>query len=653
MSERLYNPFILYRAEKLINSTQFINNLSPQPLLQPEINVIFQEKNIILLGHPGSGKSMILRSIEYDNVQAIKKSTEQRFEETKSYLNTISNKEMWGIYFSFLDEFNATSFSDLKFKLKIEEKKVFLSYLCLFLIRKFISFLFLHNKEFSKVGLFKREISSELLIQPEYHNFLTNSNKKEKIALISKKVTKELSKIANFKRSIVTTEEEYNQLFIQKEEFFSIIIQGMLSELSPTKTIRVIFIIDDMQVVPEKYLDVIFLMMGNQYSNIEFKLGTRPIPEFIMDYDKRDLEIIDLEASHSKYKNHYSRFTKEVANIRLRQVLYFRRNELEYSSIIMNLDPEQMIEHIKESKEAFKEFDNEFKEFILNKVKNEKYRQRLVTLVQKYDTQLHQLIVKAMIIRRIQKYGTSPLPEIKNLMKYADDQLKKKQLKRFTVLSIARKAKSNFIYCGENTIFRLSSFIIKDFIEINFHLFESLIMRIMREEFLMRGEETKLTPLMQDGVLRRLSSEKHDWITKAFKNGLNFSKLIHEFISYNTDQFELPFSYIEGRSGIGIHWGEHRRFDQHEVVLNARALGFLLKFDRLKGKGRYGLQKKKMIYYFHRMLMVYFNYPIVFGGYKTYTPHELLPILEGKKESFKQTIRRQRSLLEYIKVNDD
>ena len=179
-------------------------------------------------------------------------------------------------------------------------------------------------------GIFKEKFSANILIQPEFHEIITEKDSELPIKDISKIVSENLNKIAKFKRSLIYNKDILTNLFIKKEEFFSIIIKGIINKLNPIRHLRILFVIDDMQEVPMNFLYVIYNLMKKQYSNIEFKIGTRPSPAYTTDLDRRDLEIIDLEVSHAQNSQNYSKFAKEVSNIILSKVTFYSQNSPDY-----------------------------------------------------------------------------------------------------------------------------------------------------------------------------------------------------------------------------------------------------------------------------------------------------------------------------------
>ncbi len=135
------NPFHVPRNELLHKEVRdYKRSISLVPFKIPELLNIFKEKDIILIGAPGTGKSSLLRLLVWDVLLEINRNFEKKFEFIKNYLCS-SEKDKTIPFFAFyinLNEDLRKDFAGSNLSQK-DYERLFLYYLSLFIISRFIS----------------------------------------------------------------------------------------------------------------------------------------------------------------------------------------------------------------------------------------------------------------------------------------------------------------------------------------------------------------------------------------------------------------------------------------------------------------------------------------------------------------------------------
>ncbi|TKJ20051.1 MAG: hypothetical protein CEE43_13465 [Promethearchaeota archaeon Loki_b32] len=679
------NPFQIGRNELLNTDVKdYIYSLSVEPFKIPELTAIFKSIDNILLGAPGTGKSSLIRLLVWDVVLEVNSKNLKKFDFLYEYLKSSNKNEIlpfFGFYINLHEDLNKNFYGS---RLKGDEwKKLFIFYFSIFVIMQFISNI---ENFFKKTEcLFnlntKFEWQSENI--PDFIKTTTTLNELKKV------IREKLDLISNFLSTYKSIEEKKNQLRFYSEEFFSDVINDITNS-NPLGLRRIILLLDDLSWLPDNLIEPILEIFGRRTKKLEIKLLSRDKPSIskkLNNFDTRDLIIIDLDyiLINSK-KNYYSKMAKDIIIYRLRKYNYYF-NKIE--EVFPKLDPLKEAKIYSENSSLIKS-DSFFKRCSKNVLKkldsietfqnimnydeplNESNvnnilkgsdlindKKFITDLIYLSDIYRFLMSIENPIDRRICEGLTAreyknQLP-IHNLVKIKGNLKNNRErienfgnMKNMCLFLIAKEEKKKKIYSGVNTIIKISSYVIKDLFEI----LDSIFRKYFAWQIKQYGsifEFPEINYKLQNEAIHEYAKLKYkDKLIKSTKYGKLLFNFINTIEKLLRDQFNIRLSYDNGRTGFALSKLEDfLSLKQNNFINEALANSYIISKDISKGYSREFQKKSEYAFYFNRLICVYYNLPIKYGGYRILDYNQIINyIIKGKIPPEK---RVKETLFDFIK----
>ncbi len=688
------NPFHVPRNELLHKEVRdYKRSISLVPFNIPELLNIFKEKDIILIGAPGTGKSSLLRLLVWDVLLEINRNFEKKFEFIKNYLCS-SEKEKIIPFFAFYINLNEDIRKDFAGSNLSQQdyERLFLNYLSLFIISRFIRNLKQYFIEINKSSEIKRDINWTSENIPKF------LSKSKNIGSLLEIILNEINVIQDFLSSYDEIEEKKKRIRFDDSLFFSQVIGDIFNSLE-INIDRVILIIDDLSLIPDNLIKSVLKILGNRFENVEIKLSTRHkklIRDKILELDRRDLIRLDLDFYLINLKkNFYYKMAKEIVRNRLIQknfvinnideafpgiseideaYLYDKfiqivRNDrffLKVKNTIINIfnDKKQqnlIDNYIVEDEEKYKsQLIDEIKKKDLNGNLKGKYIKKLLSTPDLYnklieiENPLTRKITEILVAREYNgKIINVPIDEL--IIKINEKVIEIEKNSNITTIALhllARDAKREKIFAGFNQIVNISSYVIKQLLEILEKIFDNYII-----------SQTKLNKSIYENISipyyiqnEAIHIYAKKFVEEKLRRGSHFGPILYKFLitlkRFFERQFSIKASYRDGHTGFSFSsLNDYISLRSLEIFNEALANSYFQSKDISKG---YTAEYEKISHYtlyLNRLICVYFSMPIEYGGYRSTTYNDIKKFLL-KGELPKDPIKKKKlgTLDKFIKM---
>lgn len=685
------NPFQIERNELLNTDIKdYIYSLSIEPYKIPELTTIFKGVDNIILGAPGTGKSSLIRLLVWDVVLELNKNYIKKFGFLYEYLkssNKIEKIPFFGFYINLHEDLNKNFHGS---RLKEDEwKKLFVYYFSLYVIMQFATNLENFLKETENLIELNKTIDWK---SEKIPIFLKNATTLNELIEI---VRNNLNLISNFLSTYKSIEEKKKNLRFYLEEFFSEVITDIINT-NQLGFKRAILLLDDLSWLPDNLIEPILEIFGRRTKKLEIKLLSRDKPfisERVNCFDSRDLIIIDLDylLINSK-KDYYSKMAKDVIIFRLKKFNY-SFNKIE--EVFPKLNPAEEAElyskniSIIKDDEFFKQCSkdvlskltvgDQFEELlntdetlnesiVLNsfsgdnamKLKNNKVLlANLLNLSEIYKILISiknptdRKICEALTAREYRsQLPVNSLGGIKEKLKKNIERIDKyNKLTNMSLFLIAREARKKKYYSGVNTIIKISSFVIKDLFEILDQIFKKYFnWQIKQYGSIFDFPEINFE--IQNEAIHEYARVKYkERLIKSTKYGKILFKFVHTIVKILRDQFSIRLSYDNGRTGFALSKLEDfLSLKKNNFINEALANSYIISKDISKGYSREFQKKSEYAFYFNRLICVYYNLPIKYGGYRILDYNQIKNyIIKGKIPPEKKV---KETLFDFIDIGD-
>jgi len=674
------NPFYVTRNDLLvIEVKEYINLVSLKPYKIQEIKNILQAKDVILLGAPGTGKSSLLRLLTWEVIFELNQNKDKKFKFLRDEIfENDKNIPFFGFYINLHEDLNVHFYGT---RLTEDEwQKLFNYYLSLFIISRFIRNLkdFLkriQNESEEKVKEIKIKWRNERIPK-----FLTSLDTLNDIYI---QIRKNLQNVEDFLIHYDNIERRKQKIRFFPGQFFTYVIEDIVKSYNIGFN-RIIVILDDFSFIPKNLVKPILDIFGQRSGTIEIKLATRFTPlvdELISKLDHRDLIKIDLDYFFMNARtNLYRDMVKEITKYRLSRLFFQEIPKLE--AIFPSMDEleeaqfyEKKIE-IKKNDLFFDEIskkikgifksegtffkalelgeksnEENLKNYLRNSINGEKKKgmecDEIITHIQNlskmYDflkdlhNPIHRKILEVLAIRKFKK--NLKLENIEKILSFfnssSDDIEKHSHLTNICLHLLALDANESKIYGGLEQIVIISSYIVKDFLGILEKIFDGFLQERIKNgkrifddlvipiEIQNRAIHKYAKKVFEDKIINLLVTGREMY---EFFNGLTFN-----FLQPN---YKTLASYENGRTGFAISSSEYTNFVKlkiNNIVNEAIASSYLQIKNIRKGFSDDYRRKEHYVFYLNRILCVYFNFPLAYGGYRQISYTNLLRLLQGKK----------------------
>ncbi len=639
--ERSVTLFESCRAERFFDKVdQYLNTLSFKPFEIPEISKLLYYNDVIIFGAPGTGKSSLLRILCWDTIMRLQKYESKNYYFFKKLLKLDKKKlPFFGFYLNLHKELEK-GFYGKNFTKKLWQN-IFLYYFCLTIIDYFITNLCRYNESY---------LNSKIIW--ETNKLPVWIKKNVTIKDLLKSINSRISQVSKFLNSYETDYKKFNIALVENE-FFSKVICNVIDSINPIFT-SIFIILDDFSYINIKLMPVILEFIGKRHSRIFFKIGTRlePILKNWPGMDDRDLTLIDLDYEFLNSKRDiYREITTDIALKRMKSNgINISKNEFE--NLFETLDPDKealfysekisikkdnFIKFLKKLKSfkimSYEDFDDIYDFFSLHDI--EPLRRKVIELLTTRDIIEHDY-------KNINKYKIIEILEKKNKFIKNNPNIYSR-LKNISLHLLAIESKRDKVYCGYNTICKLSSYVIQNFL----YLLEKLF-----EEFNFNGGLNK--KLKRDILKWNLQSEViHQLSSRYFGKRLLYRSelgsyikvFIENLISELEDQFKPQASYEKGKTGFGINIKDYDKVLRNDIISQAVRYSYLQVKNIRKGfKRGYFSPKEYSIFYLNRLILPNFNFLLNYGGYKEFNYKNLSKLIEKSSDLHFE----QKTLSEFI-----
>ncbi len=616
------------RVENFFDQTEyFLSIFSPLPFKINEISKILDFNDVIIFGAPGTGKSSILRILCWDMLLKIKELDWEKYSNFKNLLG-LEKQELpfFGFYININKEFEEGFFgrgiSDNDWQ------SIYLYYFCLFIIDSFLKNLFNYNNSY-----FSKILSWNNNRIPTWVKKANNLSELHEIVKI---------KISGVHEFLNDYNEIYKDFKIQlvQNEFFSPILQEILNSINADFA-ALFIILDDFSFIKVNLMKPIINFLGKRSSQIYLKVGSRISP-FLKKWpgmDERDIKTVDIDYELINSKERV--YKQIVTDIALNRISTLGKK-------ITSKDFEELFEDLSPYKEAeiYSELinydDDAFFRFLTKNFATSKLsKEELLELYNYFESNgIHPLkkkIIEILFARKINKIGKRRIlkKQITELFSSFNQFLTsdEKKIKRLTSIALhllSRDAKKQKIYCGYDTIWKLSSFVFQNFLFIMEKIFD--------EYEIQKGvgkpmTTNSITLSMQNKVIYDLSFDYfNNKIVSNSEYGPDIKIFFEIIIKELIDQFKPQASYDNGKTGFAVNINEYEKLINDFVIKEAISYSYLQIKDVKKGliEDTY-TQKKHVVFYFNRLLLPCFNFLIQYGGYQKFTYNQIKTIIEDKK----------------------
>ena len=240
----------------------------------------------------------------------------------------------------------------------------------------------------------------------------------------------------------------------------------------------------------------------------------------------------------------------------------------------------------------------------------------------------------------------------KSLIKSLDEIKNNRNLTNICLFLIAREANKEKIYSGVNTIIKISSFVIKDLFEILDQIFKKYF-NWQLTQFGSIYDYPEINFKIQNEAIHNYSQVKYkEKLIKNTKYGKILFRFINTIIKLLYDQFNIRASYDNGRTGFALSKLEDfLSLKRLNFINDALANSYIISKDISKGYSQEYQKKSEYAFYLNRLICVYYNLPIKYGGYRVLDYNQIKNyIIKGKLPPEK---RFKESLLDYINFEEN
>lgn len=684
------NPFQVERNELLNkNIIDYINSISLEIYKIAELSTIFKEIDIILLGAPGVGKSSLIRLLIWDVLLEINRNKNPKFNFLEEYLYSNSQEiPFFGFYINLYDDLSK-NFYGTRLK-KDEWNQLFIYYFSLFVISRFIRNLKLFFNKIKKKGLFHSDISWKNENLPSFICKTRNLDE------LKQKINDKMIDIEKFLTSYSSIEEKKQKLRFYSSEFFSFTIEDIVNSIDFNIN-RIILVIDDLSWLPNQLIAPILSLMGKRFKNLEIKLISRAKPhitEKLSSFDRRDVISIDLDyiLINNYQKKYYNKMAKDIVRERLRNKGYFLnkvedvfpeldveneakfyakkidiiQNDVFFNESLKNVkvlyNKQDLLRDLIKSNTDFTEqsLEVKFKEFGIEPliispqlVKKINILLKLYNQIKSYNNPVERKINEILAARIFKgDLNRKSIPEIYNVFtKVEEDIQKSTNLISISLHHLARESNQIKIYAGFNQIVQISSYVIKDFLEILEKIFKKYFLRQIKQYGSIYDQPIVPWEIQSEAIHEYGENKVKNYLTKNTKYGSLLYTFFQALDLFFKDQYNIKASYQNGRTGFAFSTiDDYLKLKEQDFFNEAIANSFIISKDISKGFINHQ-KKSDFVFYVHRSVCVFYNWPIDLGGYK-YTNYEDIInfLIKGNKPPSK---RVKESLINFLHTEND
>jgi len=637
------NPFKAERAESFFDKIDlFLNIFSPKPFEIGDIHKIVEYNDVIIFGAPGTGKTSILKVLCWEMLRNLKTSEMADYLFFRKLIN-LNQKTL--PFFAFYININK-ELEEGFYGRQISDEiwgKIYLYYFCLIIIQKFIINLKKYNEDYCY-----KEISWERNRIPIW--IKESKNLEELLGFIVKRI----SKVHEFLNNYYKDYENFDIELLQKE-FFSEILNNILDSII-TDFNTIFVILDDFSFIKVNLMPVILNFLGKRNPKIFIKIGSRisPALRFWPGMDRRDIITIDLDYEFiNTKKNVYKNIISDIAIKRISTT----GNKIAtnyFENIFEKLTPEKEAQiynrKINFSNDNFIKYLK--KQFHKRNLLDDDYGEIYDFFNQREINPLNKKLVEILVARKLRKEKINKINkrEIIEMFDFFTNLIisqeeRYKNLKTIALHLLARDANMPKFYSGYNTIWKLSSYVFQNFLYILEKIFEEYSYQYgIAKPIAKDSIDYKLL----NKVIHQLSSE---YIEKRLVGYTEYGPDIKIFIQLLTkellDQFRPQASYENGRTAFAIGKQSYFKLLDNEIIKDAVRYSYFQVKSIKKGLSeKLNIQDKHIAFYFNRIFLPYFNFPLKYGGYRKFSYQQIINILEKKRIIHPQ----QKSLIDFLKV---
>ena len=624
------NPFTIQTTEQIESDIVFLR------LFSSGVLTLFSNKNVwdrvsLILSSPGGGKSSILRLftpgslLELHNHRNIDDYKELFF--SMNQLGAIDDEgpQVLGVLISCVKNYD--SLEDLKLD-KLHKKRLFFALLdsrIIIAALRGISELYRikYPQELKKITYHIPDELSDSSHLPD--DFPINGNG-EDLFNWAKKTEKEIYKIINsfkpnYKEALIGHNRILSSFILNPKYFF---YDG--DPIPP----HVLIMLDDCQKLTPDQRDSLYEII-DQRPPIGIWLAER-LDQFSTDQliikgikDGRDVNFIELEEYWSQSNK---KFEKIAINIADKRVIF--SSTVDIQSFASRLQDECSESDQLNIEESIKEIENK----ILQKGKiADNYRERIETLKTSKEKPFNRAIswrtLEILIERDLKK-------EQKMLFDFTEDnsipydeatllEREKSDVRGAAELFLARDFKLPYYY-GISRLVKISSSNISQFLWLSGNIFEEIIAQSLVDP----SKQTSLKK--QEKIIRKTVVDRWEQIPYRVQYGREVQKFLTNIGKLCIKETYTPNAWnAPGVTGFAINMDELERVNDdtkykklNEIIRECLAYKLLEARRGQKCKG-----KEWMVLYLNRMLCVYFNLPLNYGGFKEKKLDDVLKWLEG------------------------
>jgi len=637
------NPFISGRVESFFNKRDLLLSIfSPKPFEIGTVSKILEHNDVIIFGAPGTGKSSILRVLCWDMLIPILESERADYVFFKNLMKFDEEKKkipFFGIYMNINKELEEGFFG--RGIDNNDWQEMFLYYFCINVIHNFIKNLKEYKKSYSEKKIKWKSTHIPIWIKES-----------ETLNDLQAEIYKRIGNVHEFLNNRYKDYKPF-QIELIRNEFFSIVLEDILDSF--IEDFDTIFIIlDDFSFLKVNLMPSILNFLGKRNPRIFIKIGSRLSPALKIwpGMDERDVFIIDLDIEFINTRQKlYRNVTTDIAIKRI-ALQGYNITSRDFEKIFEKIDAEEEARiYADKIRINMDKFFISLKNNINTRNLSEDNLNELWSFFEENEVgPLEKKIIEIITARKINKEKRIRFDKqaILNIFgeiheEFNENDYRFKRLETIALHLLARDARALKIYSGFNSIWRLSSYVLQNFL---------LILEKIFEEFFFQegiGKTITIKSIswkIQNQIIHNISIKYFkETIVSKTQYGLDIQKFIEILTKELLDQFEPKASYENGRTGFAIPYNHYNSMIQNNIIKEALQYSYLQTKNVKRGFNRLSnAYDRQAVFYLNRLILPFFSFPIKSGGFKEFTITQINSLLDNKKILH----RKQKSLLEYL-----
>ncbi len=613
-----YNPFFKRASEFFEPDPLFIKLYSIDSLnvFFSDVNKLWNELNIIR-SSPGGGKTTLLRLFTPNVLKAIVANKNQ--DDIKEIYNILTGYEIIsndspqvvGTIISFIDEYTELDYLDIN---EIGKTRLFYSLLnSKITISILRSICHLHDLSFPDNLEQIQLVSNEHL--PLSLSKATNGKELVEWAYeIEAKICDEIDSLF----SEDTSAPGFDSLFILK-----VLTQANILVNGKPLEKRVLLMFDDVHNLSTNFRMKLMKHIVDIRSNIHIWISERlqalTMSEIFSDgqIEGRDLSIIDLEKHWRDKPSKFAKFAKNVAN---KRVLSASENEISsFDGCLSEKFSDETISQINEAKGILIDELCKLKE-------NSRYSNWIESRENSSLSGLEELIewrTLKILIKRDQNKQQKSL----NFFELTEDELNEQDgsdVKKAASLFLSKDYNIPY-YFGFDTLTRLGSCNIEQFLSISGEIYEIIVSKYFTNNYFNRTKGLSVSPEEQERIINKIAENKFKQLNRRISNSSEVLKFIEAIGKHSQDETYLENAPISpGVNGIAISMDDRNHLNK--LILEnalgpyknlAKIIASCISFNLLEVRLNYRCKGKEwMVLYLNRLLCAKYKLPLNYGGFR-------------------------------------